>query len=125
MEDVRRATVKSTVAKIQSVWDDQLEANCKILTGLSDEKWTLYRDLHFKHYDTETNKSYRLFVEEGIPFPITAPLYKWKEVIAQRKKDLGLTCMDEDGTMFCCDMVIQSFRAHDDSVKENNTLIVE
>ena len=96
-----------------------------MIAQVSDEKINFWRDMHFKRFDAETGKAKKLEVEEGIHYPITKPMYLWKDVLVERKLALGLTCMSEDGTMYCTDFVVQAFKLHNDSVREANTLWTE
>ena len=122
MESFRKSTVVNTVDIIQSQWTANMEANCKVITGFSDEKINFWRDMHFKSYDKGTGKCTILFIEEDVKFPITPAMNAWKTILRHRKVALGLKCMDDEGTMFCLDFLVQAFKAHDDSVKEDNTL---
>ena len=125
IENFRKATVKQTVDKIQAHWTPELEADCKVISQVSDEKLNFYRNMHFKKFDGESCKTTKLLVEEGIAFPITPPMYTWKQVLQHRKDALGLECMDDEGMMWTVDFLVQAFKCHNDSIAEENTLWTE
>ena len=97
-----------------------MEADIKLITGISDVNMDFIRDYRHKDYDYPSDTYSIKTTSDGLPFPMPVSRKSWKKELIRRVEELGLKS-NADGTLVTLDFLTTVTRLHRHSVHEKNT----